>query len=597
MGMNGIRAKAAAGEVVRLDDDLAPAGPAETEGDGLSASIEKLTEGAAFERNDNGNGRRLALYFGDNLLYVPRLGWHRWDGGKWAADEDAISVRGDAQDLGRYILDEKRFIVMDPADRERLDHWRDVRGEHAQLEQLGRQRDATQDVRFLELEAVRKLGEAAADRIGKVLGKHEAHALNSGNSGKITNMMAEAQVRLAASVTDLNADADMVNTRNGVLRFWLDPSDADAPLSRGGTWRVELLPHERNGVADLNRNLLITKMIAAHYDPNAQAPSFHAFLERVQPDPEIRGLLQRFGGYSLLGRTTEQKLLFNYGIGRNGKSTLVDVLADIFADFGTTLPIESLTGTEQRKGSEATPDLVRLPGARFVRASEPEQGTKMKEALIKALTGGEAILIRRMHAEFVEIQPEFKLWISGNHKPEIRGADDGIWRRVLLVPWNVQIPTDEVDGQLPARLREERDGILAWLVEGALAYLNDGLQVPTSVLAATDEYRMQSDPMREFLMTECRVTGSDGDRIKSTELRDAFNAWMMAQAERPWTTNTVGKRVRDRSGVIKGENGETFEKYRSNGETGFKGLQLKPGALQRVSELVDQIATFNARAN
>ncbi len=595
MSANDIQEAAAAAERVEMPADLGgqEQGPAP---DDQPCPVPEMdpapeAEAAEFELNDYGNGRRLVHYFGENLRHVPRLGWFRWDDKRWVADEDGVSVRADAQKIGARILHEIKFIALTKDEMGVLDQWEACKEEFKRLSEID-DPGADDLMRQAELQALRGRAEAIRKQLAQMKRDHRRHANSSGNSGKITNMMAEAEVALRIDVKALNSDPFMVNTRNGVVHFVKcgaeRPEDVPSYREPRATWRADLVPH--------HRHQLITKMIEADYDPGARAVKFHRFFNQVQPDPEIRDFLQRFAGYSLLGITTEQKLLFNYGIGRNGKSTLVDLLADILADYGTTLPIESLTGSAQRKGSEATPDLVRLPGARFVRASEPEQGTKMKEALIKALTGGEAILIRRMHAEFIEIVPEFTLWISGNHKPEIRGADDGIWRRVMLVPWSVQIPDADVDPTLPAELRKERDGILAWMIEGALKYLNTGLPIPAAVREATQDYRTMSDPMREFLVTECEVTGDGADRVTAPHIRDAFNAWRLAQAESTWTSNTISRRMMERSGVIKSPDGVSFEKYKSNGETGWRHLRLKPSALARLKEFEVQIDDVNRRA-
>lgn len=605
MGIEDIQRAAQSTETVDLPPDLVPAGADDMEADLAAASAAwddvppaegfdtdaPEVEAALFELNDYGNGRRLALYYGNDLRHVARLGWFRWDGRRWVADEDAVAVRAVAQEIGARILHEIPFIALSEWQREALDTWRECKAEYDDINGVPRpDRSEDQVARLKVLTGIRNAGEAVEDYLSKAKAAHRRHSNSSGNSGRISNMIAEASVKLGIEVSALNANREMVNTRNGVLHFVKALEDAaDVPSYRAprAVWRADLVPH--------HRDQLITKMMDAEFAPQAEAPVFRGFMERVQPDPEIRDFLQRYAGYSLLGRTNEQVMLFNYGIGRNGKSTLVDTLAAIFSDYGTTLPIESLTGTEQRKGSEATPDLVRLPGARFVRASEPEQGTKMKEALIKALTGGEAILIRRMHAEFIEIVPEFKLWVSGNHKPEIRGADDGIWRRVMLVPWPVQIPDDEVDRDLPAKLLAERDGILAWMVEGALRYLNEGLVIPRAVREATQEYRSHSDPMREFLLTECEVTEDAEDRVTAPRIRDAFNAWQLAQAENTWTSNTVSRRMAERAGVVKSDAGTSFEKYRSNGETGWRYIRLRESAIKRLEEYDGQLSIINGR--
>jgi putative DNA primase/helicase len=159
-------------------------------------------------------------------------------------------------------------------------------------------------------------------------------------------------------------------------------------------------------------------------------------------------------------------------------------MADVMGNYAVTLSVDSFAGEGRRSGAEATPDLARLPGARLVAASEPESGVHLKESLIKTLTGGERIPVRRLQQEFIEVIPQFKIVMVGNHKPVIRDTSDGIWRRVLLVPWEIQIEQGKVDRLLPEKLRAEREGVFAWLVRGALDYLELGLAVPERVSAA-----------------------------------------------------------------------------------------------------------------
>ena len=258
------------------------------------------------------------------------------------------------------------------------------------------------------------------------------------------------------------------------------------------------------------------------------------------------------------------------------------------ADYATTLPIESLTGSEQRKGSDATPDLVRLPGARFVRASEPEQGQQMKEALIKAMTGGEAMLIRRMMQEFVEIVPEFKLTISGNHKPYVRGSDDGIWRRILLVPWNVQIPEEETDLMLPQKLWAERAGIFRWMVEGCLEWMETGLRIPNAITVATEEYRRDSDVMGTFLKEECEISGDADTWVSTKDLVEAFNAWMMENQYSAWARLRTTKEIRKQSENMKGRPGAEFF-YLKRSISGYQGISISAAAMERVEKYSIQL--------
>ena len=191
-------------------------------------------------------------------------------------------------------------------------------------------------------------------------------------------------------------------------------------------------------------------------------------------------------------------------------------------------------------------------------------------------------MIRRMMQEFVEIDPEFKLTISGNHKPEIRGADDGIWRRVLLVPFNEQVKEENIDPDLAEKLWAERDGILAWMIAGCLDYLENGLGVPETVRKATDEYRNASDPMRVFLTTECTITGAADDFETGRDLGDAFNTWLISIGDTPWGKRTTSNRIKERAGVVKGESGFTFEAHKIS-DTGYRGIVLSDAARDRIA--------------
>jgi len=154
---------------------------------------------------------------------------------------------------------------------------------------------------------------------------------------------------------------------------------------------------------------------------------------------------------------------------------------------------------------------------------------KLKDALIKLLTGGEKIPVRRLHKDFFEVDPQFKIVLSGNHKPRIDDDSDGIWRRVLLVPWDVQIPKDQVDRMLPAKLRREADAVFAWMVEGAIEYLNEGLSIPEAVRAASQEYREESDPIGTFIRVACVVTGETDASEKPLDLFMAYERFADAE--------------------------------------------------------------------
>lgn len=349
-------------------------------------------------------------------------------------------------------------------------------------------------------------------------------------------MLEQAMPHRTVTTDDLNPNKLAFNVANGTLHFICDEvPDPDAPDRSDRTfkrYRVELRDH--------NRNDNITKAAPVIYDKDATCPRFSASIERFQPIASVRNFLQRYHGYGMTGLTGEQCLIFNYGTGSNWKSTFVEIIARIMGPYCATIAFESLSGDAQRSGSQATPDLARLPGARLVRASEPERGVQFKEALIKSLTGGEPMLVRSLNKEFFEFRPHFKMVLSGNHKPEIGGVDHGIWRRMKFVLWPVTI-TDGEKRQMDDVLDElwaERSGILNWLIEGCLDYLNNGLHTPQEVVDATASYREEMDPVGAFV-SACVVAvpaaaGAPASTVPARAMYNAFLAWAYANAVRPW---------------------------------------------------------------
>lgn len=535
--------------------DFASYGPDDFEGRGGDDPPEvidpleaALRDCSAMPLNDYGNGCRFVRHFGQDLLFVGQVGWHGWDGARWLSDDEisrglSPRVRGYAQSLGALIEKEVPYIQPSPEDAAMLGEERGLMARQRELARI----DSSDEAVKMEsgvISARLKAIEAALKGHKTIIGRRITHAKNAGNSGPLSNMSTEASVMVSRRLAEMDASALDVNTASGVLRFEVTPDEVEhsflpegSPMPMHGV--VRLLPHDREH--------LLTKMMPVDYDPDAKAPLFEAFLARVQPNYEMRAFLQRWFGLSLTGLTGEQKLVFLYGSGANGKSVLVDLMAKLMGDYSAVAKIESLTGRNKRGGGDATPDLVPLIGARMVRASEPEEGERFQEGLIKELTGGEPILVRALHSDFVEVKPQFKLTISGNHKPTIRGTDDGIWRRVLLVPFDVQIPKEERDPLLGQKLWTEASGILNWLRDGLIDYLTHGLREPDLVLEATREFREESDPVGNFLEQCCICTGSDLDTIPSRELGEAFNYWLDQRGDDRWRSRTISIKLKEKS--------------------------------------------------
>lgn len=588
-GLEAVRAAMAAEEPVELPPDLVP--PAGSgEGGGGSGMPPDLPPGppdsgaeppppeppgdprdieecSRLPLNDLGNARRFLRHFGEKLLYVRGLGWHVWDERRWAHDAEigrdtSPAVRRLAHLMQPLIEAEVAHLQPTPRERALIAEERQLMRREAELnampEPLGETEAAERAGIGNRLRGIDAQLKAHKTRIGR----HLTHAKNIGNSGPISNMVGEARAIMAIDHEAMDAEPLDVNCENGVLRFEVLPPDRDG----GKMARVTLLPHDPA--------LRMTKLMPASWQHDAQAPVFEAFLERIQPDPAMRDFLARWFGLCLTALTGEQKLVYFYGGGGNGKSVLVDLVARVLGSYAATAKIETLTGTARKAGSDATPDLVPLIGARMARASEPDEGTRWQEGLIKQLTGGEPIMVRPNFGEFIEALPLFKLLVQGNHKPVITGTDDGIWRRLLLVPFDVQIPAEERDPNLLAKLWAERDGVLAWMVHGLIDYLEGGLQEPARVLAATAEFREESDPMGQFLTTACVVTGDPSDAMLATALRDAFQFWQMQQGGAVWRDATVSRRLGDKEQRWTAPNGRRFVRRASNGDKYYDGIRL-----------------------
>lgn len=284
-----------------------------------------------------------------------------------------------------------------------------------------------------------------------------------------------------------------------------------------------------NGVIDMStgefraprKEDYFTKASRAPFLPTAACPQWIKFLRRVMDgDEETIAFLQRAAGYSLTARTDEQCLFFLYGHGANGKTTYLNTMRALLGDYAATAESSSFMA---RKDGSPTNDLARLRGKRFIATSEVENGQRFAEASIKAMTGGEAIVARFLYGEFFEFTPTFKIWLAANHKPTIRGDDHAIWRRILLVPFTVQIPKAERDPSLGAKLHIELSGILNWAIRGCLEWQRQGLRPPERVRAAVKSYQDEMDVIGQWITDRCE-TGADL-KVKAGNLFADYRVW------------------------------------------------------------------------
>lgn len=348
-------------------------------------------------------------------------------------------------------------------------------------------------------------------------------ARKSESLGKLTAMCAVAESLEGVTVTTEQLDADP---------FALNVTNGTVDLRTG-----KLRPH--------NPNDLITKVAGAAYDPRATCPTFEAFLRSIfANDEELIGFVQRFVGYALTGDVREQVLLFCHGGGANGKSTFIDCVIDLLGGFGG-YAAPSAPGLLVAKNNEQHPtELADLRGARLVTCVEIGDGKRFDEEKVKSLTGGDRIKARFMRADFFSFAPTHKLILAANHKPQIRGTDLAIWRRILLVPFAVTFTEEQKDRALPAKLRAEMSGILRWAVEGCLAWQRDGLKPPASVTAATNAYRSEQDAVGRFIADCCALIPNA--RAKAGDLYAAYREWCQEQGENEINQRRFGEALAER---------------------------------------------------
>jgi len=359
--------------------------------------------------------------------------------------------------------------------------------------------------------------EAGREPEGEKRKKIVAHAVASQYANRIEAMIRLAKSDLEIEPDMLDADPWLLNVENGTLDL------------RTG----ELSDHDP---ADL-----MTKLAPVEYDPNAKAPRFDAFLRETLVEDDLIRYVQQASGYTLTGSVRERALVVLHGGGKNGKSTFTELLQDLLGDYSATVDVEILLN-QRNPSSTASYTLAELAGARYVSTAEVGENRQLAEARVKAITGGDKINARSPYGKPFDYKPQFKLWLSTNDKPTIRGTDDAIWDRIKLVPFTQRFEGENADTTLPAKLREELPGELAWMVRGCLDWLENGLLEPIEVTSATQGYRDEMDRFAEFVDEVCFV--KEEATVRAMDLWEAWVNWLRATGEfNPGTKQKFNGRV------------------------------------------------------
>lgn len=336
---------------------------------------------------------------------------------------------------------------------------------------------------------------------------------------------------------EFDAEPEYLNCQNGIIN-----------LKNG-----ELIEH--------SPNFMISKISHAEFKPGRDCLEWERFLYvSMNGDEELIHYLQKAVGYSLSGETKEQCAFFLYGTGSNGKSTFLNAIREVAGSYAMNAQPETVMMRQNNNG--ATSDLARLQSARFVTTVEPAEGMRLNEGLIKQLTGEDPITARFLYGQDFQFIPKFKIWMATNHKPIIRGTDNGIWRRIHLIPFTVSIPPEMVDKDLPRKLRAELPGILEWAVKGYILWRKEGLEPPASVVEATKEYRQEMDIMNSFI--ECCLDEVPKTKERAAVVFQAYQRWARDNNEWAMSGTRFGKELSKR-----------YEKIKDRTGTFYYGIKVK----------------------
>ncbi len=369
------------------------------------------------------------------------------------------------------------------------------------------------------------------------------HALKSESKAQLQAMvaLASSDQRIRCENSDFDSDVYLFNLKNGTYNLKTN----------------EFLPHSPSN--------MLSKCAGVEYEPDADAICFEASLHTMfvtYENSQVFGLdtikfVQKSLGLSLCGAHLEEALFFCHGAGKNGKSVFFNVIKMVFGDYFQKAPTEMLL----LKNNDSIPnDVARLPGSRLVVAEELPDNRSFDENKIKNLTGGDQITARFMHKDYFDFKPTHTLWLYGNHKPRVKGTDEGIWRRLHMIPFTNTIPKEEQrpQAELMADFDLEKNGIFNWILEGWKLYLKEGLKPPENVVNATKEYRDEEDRLADFVAECCDL--QPANKVIASDLLDAYLNWCNKTKEIPMPKNKFYRAIENREG-ISSERGTKNAKY------------------------------------
>ena len=409
--------------------------------------------------------------------------------------------------------------------------------------------------------------------------KHRWAPDSDGEVHRLAKKAARVRYQAALNIEDLDlrgktASSAVRSESRQRLDACLALARSEHPIADSGMdWDTDpYLLGVANGVVDLRTGLIrpghpedrLTMQVPVEYDVKSECPRWEQFLHQVfECDSELIGFMQRAVGYSLTGSVREQVLFLCYGTGSNGKSVFLNMLRHLAGDYAQNIPFTVL---ELQQRPSLTNDLAAMAGKRLVTSSETNESTRLNEARIKALTGGDPITARFLYSESFTYEPVAKFWLAVNHLPQVRDDSHGFWRRVRVLPFKALFKGEDADQELALKLSEELPGILNWSVQGALNWQSVGLAPPPAVMTATDAYRKDNDELDGFFTDRCVV--ADGAKVEPGHLFSEYQRWAQEQGileRQRLGSRSFGTRIRERVG----------DSVSSNGKRHYLGIGLK----------------------
>src|SRR5215210_1042393 len=455
------------------------------------------------------------------------LGWERRD----MREQRHYYMRTDLGNAERFVDAHRDHVLWCPARKSFLcwDGKRyawDERGEVIKL--------AHQTARSIFHEAAGAEGEEEQKAITK-------WALASQNESRVNAMLSQARPYLAVGMEELDRDPWLVNCQNGTLDLRTGRLKDHHPADR------------------------ITKIVPVDYAPNDSCARFKRFLKEALVDDALIKFVKRYSGYTLTGITRERLLAILYGFGKNGKTTLVELLHEVLGDYSRNTDVETLL---IKKYQGVGNDVAALKGARFVSAAEVEKGRRLAESKVKQLTGRDTVTARFLFGENFDFKPEFKLWLSTNNKPVIQGTDDAIWDRLRLIPFSRRFEGSAADPKLLDKLRAELAGVFAWMAQGCLEWQEHGLEEPKTVADATKQYREEMDTLAAFFEDRCVIR--EGLLTPASRLYKQYQMWCDDAGENAETQKMFGMRLSERGFVS-----EKIKRGQHKDRKGWRGIGLR----------------------